>query len=174
MSSWTDWAGIVGAGTGTLALFVQAMQYGSAMPRLKFEIQPECAVFRNEFLIENNESKGEGSYKPATHITITNTGGKSLSISNIKVIAESKLWYHALLKKLFPFLKWPFINMSQSNSIVEQTHQAPFVLDPGHAWMGILDLEYFRNARKNFPYVFLAIKVAHNKRTIKKVINLNG
>lgn len=170
---WTEWAAIIGATTGIVALTIQFFQYIHLKPKLRIDITPECFVLRNEFKNQDKDDPNAGAYNPATYIVITNIGQMTATILRFEIRCRNYFldWY--LIKKLYHFVKKSTIIMSYSEGvIVDQTRKVPTTIESGHSWLAILDVKLFRDRLDRFPYVFLELKAAHKTKPIRKRIKI--
>lgn len=87
---WAQWLAIVGATTGVCALLIQFFQYIHLKPKLRVDIKPECTILRDEFKVQDPNTENTVSYKPATHIVITNLGQMSTVILGLEFYAQRK------------------------------------------------------------------------------------
>lgn len=162
--SWSDWAGIIGAITGVPALFIQIVQHVHSKPRLRVEVTPECIVVRDEFKVQDDKEAEATGYRYATHVVITNVGQMTAVILKVEMCAKNYKWFDSLLNRV-PFRKKKRCMIkSHGNAIVDQSYKTPFTLDAGHAWIGIIDADHFRDTLHQFPEVYLEIKASHKKK----------
>jgi len=168
-----DWLGILGCITGVTALTIQYLQYMHAKPRLRVEIKPECFVSdMPEFHVQDTEDPSRGHIRPATYVVLTNVGQMSGVVMRMSIAAYKYKWHQLLINKLVPFYKKSGGSYSSDKPFIKETRPTPFILDSGHAWIGVADTDNFRDAVKNYPYVYLEIKPSYTNKTIRKRIKL--
>lgn len=73
-----------------LCAFNTVFQYIHLKPKLRVDIKPECTILRDEFKVQDPNTENTVSYKPATHIVITNLGQMSTVILGLEFYAQRK------------------------------------------------------------------------------------
>lgn len=170
--TWTEWMGIAGCLTGLAALSIQYIQYMHAKPRIRIEITPECLIDMKEFHYNEKDKPDTTCIRPATYVVLTNVGQMSGVVMDMVITAKRPWWYHTILSKAFPKLRHSFKEYSNHKPFLNETSSVPFVLNSGHAWIGISDTKSFRNTLDKFTNVYLIIKTSYKSRPIRRRIKL--
>lgn len=152
----SDWAGWVGATTGTLALAWEIYTWWRSGPQLKLQVNGNMKLW--------NEISGES---PETYISIKviNRGDAPTTLDGLYLHTYKNILWWAFRR---PEKDAYFINPTPPSSIL------PFVIDPGRIWIAQIQQHQKWIELSQNKILCVLVSCAHSEKPIRQRIKIRS